>query len=220
ITSSPSGMDPWASSAASWQAASRSSVTRSYVSGSRPRPPLAKRNRVPAGPLVDRGPVEVGEERVDVGRAVGLVVEEVRVLVDVERDQRRRIPDRIRVLRVADVVEQPALVPVVGGPGPPASAHPGRSQVGLPVRSRAKIALDQLADLAVGVSAVTAEMLEVDLVVLDPADREREVNLERADLGVDLVRGRKINVAELSENLVPLRDVALVELVVRLDRLA
>ena len=47
----------------------------------------------------------VREERLDVGRAVGLVVEEVRV-VDVERDQRRRVPDRIGVLRVADVVEE------------------------------------------------------------------------------------------------------------------
>src|ERR687897_1366648 len=153
ITSSPSGMDPWASSAASWQAASRSSVTRSYVSGSRPRPPLAKRNRVPAGPLVDRGPVEVGEERVDVGRAVGLVVEEVRVLVDVERDQRRRIPDRIRVLRVADVVEEAALVPVVGGPGPASARHAGRLQVVAPGPDRAEVALDELPERTIGVAA-------------------------------------------------------------------
>ncbi len=90
----------------------------------------------------------------------------------------------------------------------------------LQFRDRAEVALDQLADLAVGLSTVTAEMLEVDLVVLDSADREGEVDLQRAHFGVDLVRGRKIDVAELPEDLVPLRDVALVELVVGLDRLA
>ena len=57
-------------------------------------------------------------------RAIRLVVEEVRVLVDVERDERRRIPDRERVLRVADVVEEPALVPVVRRPRPAAPAMP------------------------------------------------------------------------------------------------
>jgi len=31
-------------------------------------------------------------------------------------------------------------------------------------------------------------MPEVELVVLDPADGEGELDLERADLGVDLVR--------------------------------
>ena len=36
-------------------------------------------------------------------------------------------------------------------------------------------------------------MLEVDLVVLDPADREGEVDLQRAELGVDLVRGAEID---------------------------
>src|SRR5688572_22063685 len=66
-------------------------------------------------PVVDGGPVEVVEERVDVRGSIGAVVEEVGVLVDVECDQRRRVPDRIRVLHVADVVEQAALVPVIRG---------------------------------------------------------------------------------------------------------
>ena len=63
-------------------------------------------------------------------------------------------------------------------------------------------------------------MVEVDLVVLDPADREAEVDLQRAEVRVDLVRGAGVDVAERAEDLVPLRDVALVELVVRLDRRA
>ena len=61
-------------------------------------------------------------------------------------------------------------------------------------------------------------MLEVDLVVLHAADGEAEIDLQRAELRVDLVRGGGIGVGELAEDLVPLRDVPLVELVVRLDR--
>ena len=54
----------------------------------------SERDLVLRDPVVHDGPVQVVEERVDVGAAVGLEVEEVRVLVDVERDQRRRVPDR------------------------------------------------------------------------------------------------------------------------------
>ena len=77
-----------------------------------------------------------------------------------------------------------------------------------------------VADRAVRIPAAAAEVLEVDLVVLDAADGEREVDLQRADLGVDLVRGGEVDLAELRQDLVPLRHVALVELVVRLDRRA
>ena len=63
-------------------------------------------------------------------------------------------------------------------------------------------------------------MLEVDLVVLDPADRERQVDLERAQVGVDLVGAREVDLGELPEDLVPLVHVPLVELVVGFDRLA
>ena len=68
-----------------------------------------------------------------------------------------------------------------------------------------------------GIAAFAAEVLEVDLVVLDPADREREVDLERAHVGVHLVAGVEIDVGEPAEDLVPLRDVALVEPVVGVD---
>src|SRR4029077_17068706 len=86
-----------------------------------------------------------------------------------------------------------------------------------PGLERAEIPLDQVTDHALGVSTAAAEMLEVDLVVLDPADREAEVDLERAQLGVDLVRAAGIDVVQLPEDLVALVDVALVELVVRFD---
>src|SRR5581483_11778822 len=90
------------------------------------------RYRVLRDPAVHDVPVEVVEERADVGRAIGLVVEEVRMLVHVERDERGRVPDRERVLGVADVVEEPAFVPVVRRPGPAAAGHAGRLQVGPP----------------------------------------------------------------------------------------
>jgi hypothetical protein len=158
------------------------------------------------------------EERVDVARAVGLEVEEVRVLVDVERDERRRVPHGERVLRVADVVEEPALVPVVRRPRPAAAAHPRRLEVVTPGLDGAEVALHELADAAGRIAAGAAEVLEVELVVLDPADREGEVDLERADLRVHLVRRREVDAGERAEDLVPLVHVPLVELVVRLDR--
>src|SRR3954454_15474685 len=169
-------------------------------------------------PAVHDIPVEIREERVDVRGAIGLVVEEIRMLVDIERDERRRVPDRERVLRVADVVEQPPFVPVVRCPRPAAAGHTRCLQVRAPVLVRAEVTLDQVADEAVRVPAAAAEVLEVDLVVLDPADGEREVDLERADVGIDLVRAGRVDARELLEDLVPLVDVTLVELVVRVDR--
>ncbi len=83
-----------------------------------------------------------------------------------------------------------------------------------------KSRLTSVAEDAGRVAAVAAEVLEVELVVLDAADREREVDLQRAQLRVDLVRAREVDAGELAEDLVALVDVALVELVVRLDRLA
>src|SRR6266567_2849270 len=139
------------------------------------------------------------------------------MLVDVERDQWRRVPDRIRVLRVAQVVEEAPLVPVVGRPGPAAARHSGGLQVGAPVLHGAEVALDQVADEAGGIASAATEMLEVDLVVLDPADREAEVDLERADVRKGLVRACGIHGVEPREDLVPLVDVALVELVMGLD---
>src|SRR6266545_2356457 len=62
------------------------------------------------------------------------------------------------------------------------------------------------------------EVLEVNLVILDSADRKGEIELERSDLRVDLIGARGVDVVELAEDLVPLVDVALVELVMRLDR--
>src|SRR6266545_3435554 len=171
-------------------------------------------------PVVDRRPVEIVEECIDVGRAVGPVVEEVRVLVDVESNQRRCVPDRERVLCVADVVEETALVPVVRRPGPASPGHAGRLEVGPPILHRAKVALDQVADLTARIAAAPAEVLEIDLVVLDPADGERQVDLERANLGVGLICTGDVDAVELLQDFVPLVDVALVELEVRLDGFA
>src|SRR3954451_2478879 len=108
-------------------------------------------------PAVHDIPVEIREERVDVRGAIGLVVEKVRVLVDVERDERRRVPDRERVLRVADVVEEAALVPVEGRPGPAATGHARRLEIGAPDVDRAKVAVDEVTERTLRVSARAAE---------------------------------------------------------------
>src|SRR5213078_3277616 len=105
-------------------------------------------------------------------------------------------------------------------PRPAAAAHAGRLEIGLPVGRRAEVALDEIAEEATRVAAGAAEVLEVDLVVLDPADRKGEVDLQRADVRIDLVRRGEVDAAELAEDLVPLVHVPLIELVVRLDRLA
>src|SRR5471032_198119 len=149
-------------------------------------------------PVVHDVVIEVVEERLDVPGAIGAEVDEVRVLVDVERDERRGVPHRKRVLCVADVVEESSLVPVVRGPRPAARAHAGRLQVGRPAGDAAEVALDEIAEDATRIAAVAAEMLEIDLVVLDAADRECQIDLQRADLGVDLVRADEIDALELS----------------------
>src|SRR5437879_9178610 len=114
-------------------------MTRTAVST---EPPL-RGDAVLLDPAVHDVPVEVCEERFDVRRAVGLVVEEVGVLVDVERDEWRRVPDGKRVLCVADVVEETPLVPVEGRPGPATAGHAGRFQVCTPPRRGAEVTLDE-----------------------------------------------------------------------------
>ena len=136
------------------------------------------------------------------------------MLVDVERDQRRRVPDREAALGVADVVEEPARRPSRtrsrpsrGRPSPSPSDRVRHASVEPKSRSI------RSANAPSGSPPVAAEVLEVDLVVLDPADREREIDLQRPQL-------IRVGGVELPEDLVPLVHVALVELVVRLDRRA
>src|SRR5437588_12417891 len=190
-----------------------------YPATARPTVNIAlRRYRVLRDPAVHDVPVQVVEERTDVGPAIGLVVQEVRVLVHVEGDERGRVPDREGGLRVAEVVEEPALVPVVRRPSPAPRRHAGRGEVRAPGFDRAEVALHESREGTGRIAASPAEVGEVELVVLDPADGEREVDLERAQIGVDLVRGRRVGVGQTAEDLVPLVHVSDVELVVRLDR--
>src|SRR4029077_5128626 len=96
--------------------------------------------------------------------------------------------------------------------------HARRLQVGPPRVGRAEVAPDEVAEGPLGRSAAAAEMAEIELVVLDSADGEAEVHLQRAQLGIDLVGSSEVDVGELAEDLVPLPDVALVELEMGLDR--
>jgi DNA-directed RNA polymerase subunit omega len=76
--------------------------------------------------------------------------------------------------------------------------------------------IDPAAEAAAAEAA--AEMREVELVILDAADGEREIDLQRAELRVDLIRRTEVDVRQLAQDLVPLVHVALIELVVGLDR--
>src|SRR5262249_60416894 len=67
-------------------------------------------------------------------------------------------------------------------------------------------------------AALAAEMSEVGLVVLDAADRERQIGAQPTVFGVDLVRRRAIRGVQLLLDLVHLVDVALVQLVMLFHR--
>src|SRR5262249_35708570 len=110
------------------------------------------------------------------------------------------------------------LVPVVRGPRPAAAGHARRPEIRAPVGHRAEVTSHERAERAGRIAAPAAEVGEIELVVLDAPDRERQIDLQGADLRVDLVRGREVDAGELPEDLVPLGDVALIELVVRFDR--
>ena len=74
-------------------------------------------------------------------------------------------------------------------------------------------------DSATPTTAAGTEVVEVHLVVLDAADRERQVLAQRPVVRVDLVRGALIGGLELLDDLVVLVAVGLVQAPVRLDRL-
>src|SRR5262249_14370434 len=97
---------------------------------------------------------------------------------------------------------------------PAARGETRRLEVGEPCVVRREVALDQLQGTAAGRSALAAEVREIDLVVLHPAGREREVDAQRAEVAEDLVRGGAIDGVELLLDLVGLADVALVQLIV------
>ena len=69
-----------------------------------------------------------------------------------------------------------------------------------------------------GIGKKMAEVAEVELVILDSAGRERQVDAQRPQVAEHLVRARAIDGSELVLDLVGLRHVALVELVVLLHR--
>ena len=82
---------------------------------------------------VHRIPVDHFEKGVDVAAAHRAEVHEVGMLIHIQAEQRRGVPDRKGVLRVADIVEQAAVRMVVRQPDPAARRDAGRLQVGLPV---------------------------------------------------------------------------------------
>jgi len=139
------------------------------------------------------------------------------VFVHVEAEDRCHTPDGITVLCIADVVEEFFRAVIVSGPGPAAGGNPGGFQVFLVVVEGSEVLIDMLQD-TIGGFAVPAEDGEVEFVVFEATDGEREVDLESSDAGVDLVCDGGIggigstHFFQLGEDTVALVDVAGVEL--------
>src|SRR5215216_2583155 len=174
---------------------------------------------------VDVVPVEVAEERLHVLLAAvrrGAEVAHVRVLVDVDRQNRNHVVDGPQVLRVHDVVEQRAVVEVIADHHPAARGGGGLLDRGQPLVDAVELAVGELGEAAGRLAPVTAEVAEVEVVVLVAEQRERVVDRHGAQRRVDLV-ALDLVVIELIEDsaaLVRLLGVALVQLVVVVHRLA
>src|SRR6266550_6107042 len=168
--------------------------TRREEPGGRPpgSRPAARRRRAPTlleDPemlrlTLDGAPIQQLEERVDVRGLPRAVVHEVGVLEAVESDERRAVPDRVGVLLIADIIEEGPRVPVVRRPRPAARGDPRGPEVGLPAVERPERLLDQPEKLGARLPALPAEVVEVDLVVLDPSEGAGELDLEFAEFGV------------------------------------
>jgi len=139
------------------------------------------------------------------------------VFVHVEAEDGSHTPDGITVLRVSDIVEEFFRAVIVSGPGPAAGGNPGGFQVLLEVVEGSEVLIDMLQD-TIGGFAVPAEDGEVEFVVFEATDGEREIDLEGSNAGVDLVCDggiggiRSAHFFELGEDPVALVDVACVEL--------
>ncbi len=143
----------------------------------RPGEPLTLRDGDPFPSPIHGAPIDALQKGVDVLAPCGAEVQEVRVLVNVHRQQAGVIPDRIRVLRVADVVEDSLLGMVVGQVGPATARDSCRLEVRRPTLERTESLRNQLGDLAGGYSAASSEGLEVHVVIDVALVRERVVDL-------------------------------------------
>jgi len=165
----------------------------------------------------DGRPVDKVEKLIDIATAVGQEVGVVGVFVHVEAEDGSHTPDGITVLRVSDIVEEFFRAVIVSCPSPTAGGNPGGFQVLLEVVEGSEVLIDMLQD-TIGGFAVPAEDGEVEFVVFEATDGEREIDLEGSNAGVDLVCDggiggiRSAHFFELGKDPVALVDVACVEL--------
>src|SRR5215467_14890294 len=110
-------------------------------------------------------PVEVVHERIDVPLGRGAVVELIRVLVHVERQDRRSACERVRVIG-RPLIDEATVTMRVGQEYPPGAAAQrlaGANELGSPTIDTPEVARQRLFESAVA-HAVAAEALEVELV--------------------------------------------------------
>jgi len=134
----------------------------------------------------DGRPVDKVEKLIDIATAVGQEVGVVGVFVDVEAEDGSHTPDGITVLRVSDIVKELFRAVIVSGPGPAAGGDSSGFEVFLIVFEGSEVLIDMLQD-TIGGFAVSAEDGEVEFVVFEATDGEREVDLEGSNAGVDLI---------------------------------
>ena len=132
------------------------------------------------------GPIDEVHKLVNVTTTVGQEVGVVGVFVHVEAEDGSHTPDGITVLRVSDIVEEFFGAVIVSGPGPAAGSDSSGFEVFLIVFEGAEVLIDMFEN-TIGGFAATAQYGEVEFVVFEAADGEREVHLEGSDAGVDLV---------------------------------
>jgi hypothetical protein len=136
-------------------------------------------------------PVDVAEERLDVlltpiGR--GAEIPDIGVLVHIKREHRAHVVDRPQVLGVEHVVEQRPVVQVIADDHPTASRRCGLADRLLPLLdATVELFLEQLGEAPVRLAAVAAEVPEVQVMVLEPEQRERVIDRDCAQLRVNLV---------------------------------
>ena len=165
----------------------------------------------------DGRPVDKVEKLIDIATAVGQEVGVVGVFVHVEAEDGSHTPDGITVLRVSDIVKELFRAVIVSGPGPAAGGDSSGFEVFLIVFEGSEVLIDMLQD-TIGGFAVSAEDGEVEFVVFEATDGEREVDLEGSNAGVDLICDGGIggigcaHFFEFGEDAVALVDVAGVEL--------
>lgn len=162
-------------------------------------------------------PVEVLEDCVDVGGAVGAEIVEVGVAVEVDGQEREGVPDGEGLAGAAGVIEEVVVVDVVGGPGPAAGGEGGLAEVMHEGGEGAEVAFDEIEQFARGGGGFVVEGSKEEFVVFDGREGVGEIDLEGLDVGIAELADVGLHFGKSGGELIVLGDVADIESVVVLE---